>query len=254
MAKRLLTGLVLLGAIPALIYGGLTLAFRGGMIDLGTLFGTLVGPNRSPGWLIWALGAAAVLEVILAVLVLLKGRIGGAITALFIGVISLAMAAGPVQMFQTAATVPPIHDITTDTANPPVFEATAKFRTEGLNPPEYDTEQTAQQLEGYPDIVPIKVEANADKAFAASLEAAKAIGLDIALKDKSRGLIEGTATTRWFGFKDDVVIRITPGETSGSIIDIRSKSRIGRSDIGANADRIRELRRLILEELGETDE
>ena len=123
MQRHLLTVLVLLGGVPAAIYLGLTLAFRAGAIDLPTLFGTLVSADRSLGWLLIALLAAAVLEVILAGVSLFarKGsRIGLALT---LGVISLAMALGPIQMFQTARSegIPPIHDITTDGANPPAF-------------------------------------------------------------------------------------------------------------------------------------
>jgi len=250
MPRFLLSALVFAGALPALIYGGLTLGFRAGAIDLGTLFGTLVGANRSLGWLLIALLVAAAAELLLAVFILIKGRRGLMGPAIAFGIISLTMALGPIQMFKTAQDVPAIHDITTDVSDPPVFVSTAPMRKEGMNPAEYDTEQTAQQLEAYPDIVPIEVAVDADVAFDASLKAARAIGLELLTKDKSRGLIEGTATTRWFGFKDDVVIRVRPTD-EGSVIDIRSKSRIGRSDIGANADRIRELRRLILDELAE---
>ncbi|HJR53568.1 MAG TPA: DUF1499 domain-containing protein, partial [Gemmatimonadota bacterium] len=54
-----------------------------------------------------------------------------------------------------------------------------------------------------------------------------------------RGRIEATATTPWFGFKDDVVVRIRP-EAGGSRVDVRSVSRVGRSDVGTNARRIEE--------------
>lgn len=257
MPRFLLTLLILAGAVPALIYGGMTLGFRADMVDLGTLFGAM------RGWLIKALLGAAAIEMALAIYALLKGRSGLSGLALAFGIVSLAMALGPIQMFKTAQSegVPPIHDITTDVEDPPQFIATAAMRkvcedpkTEKgcMNPPEYDREQTAQQLEAYPDIKPILVNADADDAFDASLKAARAIGLDIVEKDRSRGRVEGTATTRWFGFKDDVVIRVRPRE-GGAVIDIRSKSRIGRSDIRANTDRIRELRRLILAELGEEE-
>ena len=76
-------------------------------------------------------------------------------------------------------------------------------------------------------------------------------GADAPAAHRAAGRIEGTATSRWFGFKDDVVIRIRPGAKGGSLIDMRSKSRVGKSDIGANAARLRELRELILDELGE---
>lgn len=258
MPRHLLTIIVLLGLIPAAIYAGMTMAFRSGMIDLSTLFGTLLSYNeetgdRGLGWLILGLLGGAGLQFLLGVISLFSKR-GGLVSVAFLaGLVSLVMALGPIQMFKTASSegVPAIHDITTDTENPPVFVATASERTEGMNPPEYDREQTAAQLEAYPDILPIEVRAEPSKAYKAALRVAKNMGLAIASADSERRLIEGTATTRWFGFKDDVIIRVTPAESSGAVIDIRSKSRIGRSDIRANADRIREMRRQILKELDE---
>jgi uncharacterized protein (DUF1499 family) len=56
--------------------------------------------------------------------------------------------------------------------------------------------------------------------------------------DTAAGRLEATATTRWFGFKDDVVVRIRPDAT-GSRVDVRSVSRVGKSDVGTNAARVR---------------
>ena len=64
------------------------------------------------------------------------------------------------------------------------------------------------------------------------------LGLEIVNEDTAAGMIEATATTFWFGFKDDVVVRVR-ATASGSIVDIRSVSRVGQSDLGANAKRIR---------------
>ena len=76
-------------------------------------------------------------------------------------------------------------------------------------------------------------------AFEHALEAARAQGWEIVDADESQGRIEATATTFWFGFKDDVVIRIR-GAGGGSAVDMRSKSRVGLSDTGTNAARIRD--------------
>jgi uncharacterized protein (DUF1499 family) len=72
-----------------------------------------------------------------------------------------------------------------------------------------------------------------------SLDAARSLGWRIVATDGIEGRIEATATTAWFGFQDDVVIRVQPAG-QGSRVDIRSASRVGRSDVGANAKRIRE--------------
>ncbi|WOI54691.1 DUF1499 domain-containing protein [Parvularcula sp. LCG005] len=238
---NLLRILLIAGVVPAAIYGGMTWGYRAGQVELGTIF-------QSLGWLVPALMVGGVVLLVVAVLSFISKRAGLGLVAVIAALGSLAMAAGPVQMKKTASQVPPIHDITTDVEDPPAFVATAPMRTEGMNPAAYDAGQTDRQLEAYPDLVPIEVAASPDEAFEAALKAAKDEGLAIAASDKAAGTIEGTATTRWFGFKDDVIIRIR-ANGEGSIIDIRSKSRVGGSDVGANAARIRALRTRILASL-----
>ncbi len=140
---------------------------------------------------------------------------------------------------EAARRVPPIHDITTDTERPPEFEAVLPLRAEAPNSAEYEGEAVAaQQRAAYPDIVPLRLETAPGETFARALEVARASGWEIVAADSAAGRIEATATTAWFGFKDDVVVRITP-DGSGSRVDVRSVSRVGRSDVGANAKRIR---------------
>jgi len=134
---------------------------------------------------------------------------------------------------------PPIHDITTDTDNPPLFEAILPLRADAPNPPEYTGADTAsQQQAAYPDLKTLTIENSTDAVFAAAEQVARELGWDIVAADRAVGRIEATATTAWFHFKDDVVIRLTP-HGSGTNVDIRSKSRVGRGDMGANALRMR---------------
>jgi uncharacterized protein (DUF1499 family) len=140
---------------------------------------------------------------------------------------------------QQARSVPPIHDITTDTLDPPEFIAIRPLRADAPNPPEYAGEVVArQQQEAYPDIRPYRLDVGAENAFEQALAAARKMGWEIVVADPAAGRIEATATTFWYGFKDDVVVRISE-DNGGSVIDVRSKSRVGRSDVGANAARIR---------------
>ncbi len=158
-------------------------------------------------------------------------------------VAALLIAAGtawvPYQGLKTARTLPYIHDISTDTEDPPAFVDVRALRADAPNPPEYPgAEVAAQQREAYPDVVPLRVPVAPAQAFERALEIARQSGWEIVAVVPAEGRIEATATTFWFGFKDDVVIRVRP-DPVGSRVDIRSKSRLGRSDVGANADRIR---------------
>jgi uncharacterized protein (DUF1499 family) len=179
-----------------------------------------------------ALGAAA-----LGLVGLLIG--GARATAAAALVLGLAAFAGPWMLRRSAQAVPPIHDITTDTADPPRFIAVMPRRGSTSNSADYGGEAiAAQQRAAYPDVQPLRVAAPPAQAFDRALQAARDMGWEIVEAAKDQGRIEATATTRWFGFKDDVVVRIRP-DADGSRVDVRSLSRVGRSDIGANAGRIR---------------
>jgi uncharacterized protein (DUF1499 family) len=153
--------------------------------------------------------------------------------------IGLTVAIVPWLWQRHARTVPPIHDITTDTQNPPQFSAILPLRADAPNPPEYQGEEVAaQQRAAYPDIRPLRVDSPPIIAMQRAQRAAESLRWEIVDVDEEAGRIEAIDRTFWFGFVDDVVIRVTELE-QGSRIDIRSKSRVGRSDVGANARRIR---------------
>lgn len=183
-----------------------------------------------------AVMAAALIGSILA---FSRGSGSGLPLFIFACIISTAAVIIPFRMYLIVRSVPAIHDITTDTENPPQFNAVLSARKNALNPAEYGGPEIAeQQKKAYPDIAPLILDVPADKAFEKALALAKKQGWEIVNADKGTWIIEATDTTFWFGFKDDIVIRITPHE-QGSLIDIRSLSRVGRSDVGANAQRIR---------------
>jgi uncharacterized protein (DUF1499 family) len=144
-----------------------------------------------------------------------------------------------------AQSVPAIHDITTDTDNPPTFVAVVPLRKGAPNPVDYGTEEWPAQklgaatMQAYPDLEPLRAEMSVADAIERAETVLLQMGLEIVAKESLEGRLEATATTFWFGFKDDVVIRIV-GDGEEAVIDLRSKSRVGQSDIGANADRIRE--------------
>ena len=138
---------------------------------------------------------------------------------------------------------PSIHDITTDPDDPPAFVAILPLRAGAANPPEYaGATAAADQRRAYPDIQPLSLRVAKEEAFDRALGAARALGWDVVADDRASGRIEAVDTTFWFGFKDDVVIRITEVPVDGGTrVDVRSKSRVGRGDLGTNARRIRDL-------------
>jgi uncharacterized protein (DUF1499 family) len=145
-----------------------------------------------------------------------------------------------------AGDVPPIHDITTDTANPPAFVAIVPLRENAPNGYEYGVSEAwpaeklgATTMEAYPGLKPIESDLSVADAVDRTEATLQAMDLEIVAVDKKAGLVEATATTFWFGFKDDMVVRIV-GNGEGSRIDLRSMSRVGQSDVGANAARITE--------------
>jgi uncharacterized protein (DUF1499 family) len=179
--------------------------------------------------------AAAVLGLVALLLTRRRGRIIAAV-ALVLGALAWFL---PWNMRRGAMGYPPIHDITTDTRTPPVFVAVAPLRQDAPNPMEYEGDSiAAQQVKAYPDVRPMMLAMPVDSAFSLALRTARGMGWELVDQNRRDGRIEATATTPWFGFKDDVVIRVIAA--SGiSRVDVRSVSRVGRGDVGANAKRIR---------------
>jgi len=164
----------------------------------------------------------------------------GFVAALLAIVVGLAAAYMPLTWFLRAQHLPVLNDITTDIADPPLLVATLQLRRGAANPPAYPGQAAgAAQRAAYPDITSVVLPSNPADAFKKVDGVAMAMGWDVVARAPAEGRIEAVATSDWFGFRDDIVVRIRPDGT-GSRIDIRSKSRDGQSDLGVNADRIRE--------------
>ncbi|TWJ18256.1 DUF1499 domain-containing protein [Geobacter argillaceus] len=185
-------------------------------------------------------GAVAFLIALVAALLSFRGRrLAGFILALVAMICGLLITAIPVAWKLEAGRLPRIHDITTDTTNPPDFVAILPLRADAANPATYGgPEVAALQRRAYPDIKTVILEHPQAQAFEAALSAARALGWQVVATVPAAGRIEATATTFWFGFKDDIVIRVAPAGNR-SRVDIRSVSRVGISDVGTNAKRIR---------------
>ncbi len=135
--------------------------------------------------------------------------------------------------------MPPINDITTNLADPPGYAAvTPSHRNHGRDlsyPPAFVSQVEA----AYPDLAPIRVDRGPEQAYRLALGAAKDLGWEITRADSTERLFEAEDTTLLFRFVDDVSVRVRAQAGGGSLIDVRSKSRDGRGDLGANAERIR---------------
>lgn len=214
----------------------------------------LAGPGTHFGWWDFRTGfsllrwgaTVGLLAVVTSIIGGVKARPLGPRRGFLIAAIGLALgliAFGiPWQWGQRAQEFPPIHDITTDMINPPEFVAVLPLRKDAPNPVAYGgPEIAAQQQVSYPHIRPVYMATPPNQAFEKSLSVVRDMGWQIVEAKAAEGRIEATDTTFWFGFKDDIVIRISPNEGGKSRVDIRSLSRVGRGDVGTNAQRITNL-------------
>ncbi len=142
---------------------------------------------------------------------------------------------------------PKIHDITTDTVNPPEFVAIVGLRTEAIkknpnsvkNKFKYGGEKVSTlQRKFHPNLKSIKFKQPANKVFNTTLDLVKKMGWKVAAAVPAEGRIEATASTMWLGFKDDVVFRIKQAGKD-THLDMRSASRFGKGDRGENARRVK---------------
>ncbi len=238
---RLTLGLTILGP---LIFAVAALGYKLGLMDLGAAFG--LNRGLGPKVLMASIPVAAIALMMAILIQPRKGYVVG-IIALLVPVLGLGKL-GAVK--KTADKLPLIHDITTDTQDVPKFTdaiLTERAKTDGVNPVVYagktDLREkklvSALQTRAYPEISSLVLSEEPKVVYGKAEAAASSMGWDIVTADAEAGLIEATDTTFWYGFKDDVVIRIRPSEGGGTVVDMRSISRVGQSDLGKNADRIR---------------
>jgi uncharacterized protein (DUF1499 family) len=220
--------IAILGVIAEMLSG---FGYRFGVWDLSAAFHIFI-------YGAWVAGAGGVLCLVAALATRPgTGRRGFGLSLLGVA-LAIAGCGTVLRWIAVAKKAPPIHDISTDLTNPPQFVAVLPLRAKAPNSATWDTSTVEKQRSGYPDIQPVTLPVPPGAAFHVALSAARDMGWAIVASDSSAGRIEATATTRWFGFKDDVVVRVGP-DPKGSRIDVRSESRVGGSDVGTNAARIR---------------
>lgn len=204
--------------------------YKYGILDLGTAFaGFTLG--------MMAGGAALIMLLLQALFKRQTLTLGSALITIIFSAIAIIM---PLSMLSKAKSVPSIHDISTDLKNPPEFVAIAPLRADAPNPVEYEGAEIAkQQRSAYPELQTLSYPQSQAELVAATEQVTNNLGWELVNVDANNGIVEATDTTMWFGFKDDVVIRVTD-DGNERLVDIRSKSRIGKSDLGKNAERIRD--------------
>lgn len=206
-------------------------------------------------WKIWGLGTGfklltwgaylAMFGILITLISVIITRPGSRKSGFGISVlgllISLVITGTALFFYHRATSAPAIHDISTDTVYPPQFKAVLPLRKNAPNGSAYGGAKVAElQHEFYPDIRPLILEVPPGVAYQRSLKAAHEMSWwKIQAADSLEGRIEATSTIPWFGFKDDIVVRIDTTQSGGSRIDVRSMSRLGGSDIGQNARRVR---------------
>lgn len=227
-------------ALASLILGclGILTPIVGALGSRGGLWSFLIGLMMTPAGLLLAL-----VGLLLGVFALLRLRKLGERLVLAAHGAGLSLLVGLYlgNMLISASSVPPIHNVSTDIEDAPQFTHAQSLRAEHENPLDYDREVLGPiQRQGYPDVKPLVMELAPDEMYGRVKRVLLDMGMEVTREDPANGEMEAVATTFWFGFKDDLVVRLREVE-GGTRMDIRSVSRVGMGDIGANADRIMEI-------------
>ncbi|SEG15434.1 DUF1499 domain-containing protein [Nitrosomonas ureae] len=221
--------------LSASIAAAAVLGYRFGIMNYQVALIILIGGA--------ALGVMAILSAIVSILAIITSvdtKVTGILSALTGLALGLAVAAPVFLTIQTGYKVPRIHDITTDLQNPPGFSAILTLRTAEHNPLDRKTPANLNELQqaGYPDLGSLLINKEPGQVFTEAVALASARGWEIIAVSAEDGIIEAVDTTRFMGFKDDIVIRVS-AQADKTIVDMRSVSRVGISDMGANAARIK---------------
>jgi uncharacterized protein (DUF1499 family) len=221
-----------LGLVSLLALAAAPLSWREGWLRVGGAFGLLA-----------VAALAAVLGALLAIMAFIFAGRGFGLWRIVLLIGVLLLGAGyillPVRLWMRHA--PAIHDITTDTADPPALIAplAARVAEPGASASYGGPAIASQQQKAYPDIAPLTLPLAPAEAFDLALATARSMPRwNVTASDPASGRIEASQASFWFGFVDDIVIRVAAAG-GGSRIDIRSVSRQGKGDLGVNADRVR---------------
>jgi uncharacterized protein (DUF1499 family) len=225
------------------------LAVACGFLGALGVFDAVLGPvlihagaiRPMAGFLFFASGLLfGLLALVLSPFALRATRAGNGRTGRGLAWLGLACGAALVAVVflsrQGAGDVPAINDITTNLDDPPAFPADPAGAGRDMS---YPADFAPQVREAYPDLMTIRVSSEPAQALGLAEQTARELGWEVVSSDPAAGTLLAQDTSRVFRFVDDVVVRVRPGEGGGALVDVRSKSRDGRGDMGVNAARIR---------------
>jgi len=232
--SRVAIAAFLLSVITAFLFLFSGYGYQFDIWSLGTAFAVL----RNAAYATFGLILINLLAIYLARPGTGKKGLGFGITGM---ILTLAVITTALYWQSEAQKYPPIHDLTTDIANPPEFEEIVPLRSDAPNPHEYQGgETTEMQREFYTDLQSLELNKSPETIFETAVSLIESRGWTLVSADRENLKIEATEKLPWFGFKDDVVIRLKAENDNMTLVDMRSKSRIGRSDLGLNAYRIQQ--------------
>jgi len=221
-----------------------------------TVAGVLLSQVGLPAMVGFRLFTLAILLGVIALLCglvgifLTRGGVAGRQKALIGAGLGVLMLAIVVVGAGSGGSAPPINDITTNLNDPPDFAPAPDGHRNADRDMSYPTDWKPIVKAAYPDLAPIHTSVAGDRAYEAALAQAEALGWEVTRRDADEGVFEAEDRTALFRFVDDVVVRVRDDGTGLAVVDVRSKSRDGRGDIGANAARIRAFTAGLQDELG----
>jgi uncharacterized protein (DUF1499 family) len=237
--SRLARAALILVAFAICVAAYSALLLRAGSVDATAGFAAFVSGL--------ALAAFGALLAIVALAVIWRTGVTGAGRSLLAIVLAAALLAGPAYVAGRSIGAPALNDVSTDLDDPPRFDRALRDRGPGDNPapsPTIGADQAARQRAGFPDIAPLRLALSPEEVANLAIGLVDERGWRVlgptafARGGGPTGRIEAVARTPLLGFEDDVSIRVRP-DAEGARVDMRSASRIGRGDFGANAERIR---------------
>ncbi|HEX8439009.1 DUF1499 domain-containing protein [Archangium sp.] len=181
-------------------------------------------------------GLVGLVGIVAGIISAVRGKVAPGITAVALGLLALG---GVLTPAFAGGGKPPINDISTDLQDVPAFTHARTLPENAGRDLSYPEDFKPVMTHFYADLKSLKLAEPPDAVFERAVTLARAHpGWTVTHVDPRARILEGVAESRVFRFRDDFVVRVRPEEGGGTKVDMRSKSRVGRGDLGANAARM----------------